>query len=310
MDSKSPTDASPRPPAFIHLDCDGLWAVRSCYGAADLPDSAGDPLWLEGIPAALDLFAAADIRATLFVIGRDLEVESHGDLIRAAVAAGHEIANHSHSHRMDLGVAGFDTLRDEIERAQRVITEVAEVTPVGFRSPGFSFCDDVHRAAEACGLTYDSSVFPSRWGPTLRLARRLLGRGAARQLPYGGLRLGSHPRGPSEVAPSLVEVPVSVTPTLRLPAHASFALLRRDASFTRLLEWHAARALPLTWVIHLIDLCDTRALRLPTPRWSRGLFRQDGEAKRVRLKRMLAQITARFEVVRTDAWVRSEFNRA
>ena len=45
-----------RAPAFIHVDCDALWAVRSCYGPSEAPDPMGDRFWTEGVPAALDLF--------------------------------------------------------------------------------------------------------------------------------------------------------------------------------------------------------------------------------------------------------------
>jgi hypothetical protein len=115
-------------------------------------------------------------------------------------------------------------------------------------------------------------------------------------------------RGGFEAA-RLMEIPVSVTPLLRLPAHASFALLRDDAAFERTVRWHAARGIPLAWVIHLIDLCDTAGLDLAAGRWARRLLCRAGEQKRARLRRMVDMIRGHFEVRRADQWVRSKLDR-
>lgn len=305
------TSATERPPAFIHVDCDGVWAVRSCYGPAVRPEPQGDPFWREGLPAALELFASASIPATFFIIGCDLDVPAQRELALEAHSRGHELANHSHTHRLDLGRASPQAARDEILRAQSTLEQVMGAPALGFRAPGFSWRPELDGVLADCGLVYDSSTFASPWGPALRLARRVLGRGEAEHHPYGPLRSGFRCRGIHAVGSSgrLLRLPVSLSPRLRLPVHASFALLRGDAAFRRAVEWHARRQLPFIWLIHLIDLCDTRDLVLSVPGWSQRAFRRGAEEKRQRLARMLAMIQSRFAVQRTDLWVQSELNR-
>src|SRR5688500_7746414 len=56
------------------------------------------------VDTILRILAARDVRATFFVIGRDLE--DHMDAGRKLVAAGHELGNHSYSHPR-LAFVGF-----------------------------------------------------------------------------------------------------------------------------------------------------------------------------------------------------------
>jgi peptidoglycan/xylan/chitin deacetylase (PgdA/CDA1 family) len=56
-------------------------------------DDGPDP---EDTPRILDLLAAHGARATFFVIGE--RVAAHPELVRAMAAAGHEVADHTHTH--------------------------------------------------------------------------------------------------------------------------------------------------------------------------------------------------------------------
>jgi peptidoglycan/xylan/chitin deacetylase (PgdA/CDA1 family) len=247
------------------------------------------------------------------VISRDLSTPAHRDLLQRLVDADHEIANHTHTHRMDLRSCDHAALRAEIEPACARIEEAAGRPPLGFRAPGFSFHPNLPEILTELGHIYDSSLLPSPWAPALRLARRVMGGGGGqRQRPYGSFGQSFSPRGPHSVKRGrgeIVEIPVSLTPGLRLPAHASFALLRSDDAFRRTVEWHAQRRTAFVWVIHLIDLCDTLAIELPTPGWSRSLFRRAADEKRRRIGEMLRVIAGEFEIQRTDRWVQSEVHR-
>lgn len=311
--SMSPTETR-RPPAFIHVDCDGLWAVQSCYGKEMLPSAPGDPFWLEGIPNALSLFGELEIPATLFVIGADLQINAHQQLIRQSVEAGHEIASHSMTHDLNLRHAPEAFVRDELALSTQMIDVITGKPALGFRAPGFSFKPAHLPLIRGMGYLYDSSLFPSLWGPALRTARRMLGSGEGpKQSPYGGWRDGWKSRTPHAIKTDwgpLIEIPVSLTPHLRLPAHASFALLRStDRAFENIVQWHAKRGIPFVWLIHLIDLCDTENLDLPKPRFAKKALCQSGAIKRTRLRRMLGTIKSHFDVTRTDEWVRSELDR-
>lgn len=85
-----------------------------------------------GTAAILDLLAQADATATFFQCGQN--VERHPDLARAVSAAGHEIGNHTWSHRR-LDFASVATMRDEIGRTQQLLSDVHGTAPHWFRAP-------------------------------------------------------------------------------------------------------------------------------------------------------------------------------
>jgi peptidoglycan-N-acetylglucosamine deacetylase len=84
-------------------------------------------------PAVLDILEAANAHATFFCIGK--AVETHPQLAREIVRRGHTIENHSYAHRHHFSVMGLGQLRQEIGRAQDVITEVTGRSPAYFRAP-------------------------------------------------------------------------------------------------------------------------------------------------------------------------------
>ena len=160
-----------RPQAFIHLDLDGLWAVKSVYGIpVEEADFKSDPLFTLGLSRFLELFERAGIRATLFVVGRDCEAQAKRALLRRAAESGHELANHSYSHVIGLGHMPPGPLAQEIARASDAIEGVAGARPVGFRAPGFDSSPAVLQGAARAGFLYDASLLPTRAGPLLRRA--------------------------------------------------------------------------------------------------------------------------------------------
>ncbi|MGB3483420.1 MAG: polysaccharide deacetylase family protein [Mycobacterium sp.] len=86
----------------------------------------------EWTPAVLDTLAAADIPATFYLNGTDLD--RHPDQGAAIARAGHEIGNHTYTHRRMMFVSG-ETVADEIERTDEAITRTGYRGPVTFRPP-------------------------------------------------------------------------------------------------------------------------------------------------------------------------------
>lgn len=91
--------------------------------------------------ALLDALRDAGVRATFFVLGR--QVERHPDVVRRMHAEGHLIANHGYDHGI-LVFRGPRHVADQIRRTQRAVQEAVgrDVTarlfraPHGFRGPG------------------------------------------------------------------------------------------------------------------------------------------------------------------------------
>ncbi|WP_181720725.1 polysaccharide deacetylase family protein [Nocardia gipuzkoensis] len=83
-------------------------------------------------PEVLKVLAAAQVPATFYLNGRDLVARpEHG---RAIAAAGHEIGNHTYSHRRMVFVTP-GTVREEVESTDAEIMKTGYVGPITFRPP-------------------------------------------------------------------------------------------------------------------------------------------------------------------------------
>jgi polysaccharide deacetylase family protein (PEP-CTERM system associated) len=110
----------------------------------------------------LDLFAEHKARGTFFVLG--WVAERFPDLVREIAAAGHELACHSHWHRLiyELTPAEF---REDLRRSKQAIEDAAGVSVTAFRAPSFSITGRSLWALKILveeGFTVDSSIFPTR----------------------------------------------------------------------------------------------------------------------------------------------------
>ena len=92
-------------------------------------DDGPDP---EVTPRLLDLLARHAVKATFFVTG--INTERHPELIRAILAHGHTLGNHSYHHSPFLMTNGRHTLQREIETAQALFRQFG-VVPLAFRPP-------------------------------------------------------------------------------------------------------------------------------------------------------------------------------
>ena len=97
----------------------------------------------------LDVLAAHGLRGTFFMVGRN--VERFPQTARRVVAEGHEIGNHSYSHPIFLYQTPQAT-RQQLERAQAVIGEMAGVRPRWARPPCGVRTPAYFRAAQSLAL--------------------------------------------------------------------------------------------------------------------------------------------------------------
>ncbi|MCX7045678.1 MAG: polysaccharide deacetylase family protein [Candidatus Sumerlaeota bacterium] len=329
---------------FIQIDVDPLWAVRRAYGIAAEPPGGGafDPVWDEAVPRFLQLLADAKIRATFFVLGADARHPPHRRRIAEMVASGHEIANHSFSHRLDLGAAPPDEMLGDIRQAQDALAEASGRAPAGFRCPGYGITPPLMRIIRSAGLRYDSSVLPSPWGFALRAAARALSRRtgsatgsagipagesapSARGAPvprFGGAGLWRAPCEPYLPDPddfrlrrsdcrtgdpgggggAFWEIPVSVVPFLRLPFHASAALTLGMGYFHAALWLRSHAAYSLNFLLHGVDLLDTSLHPVTGKRWERVFFGADMRRKSANIGRMVDRIARNWPIRRCDEW--------
>jgi len=86
----------------------------------------------ESTPILLDLLARYQLPATFFVVGQ--KAEQYPELIRAIVAAGHTIGNHSLAHDYFLMLRSLQTIRRDIRATQEILKQIG-VLPLVFRPP-------------------------------------------------------------------------------------------------------------------------------------------------------------------------------
>lgn len=134
-------------------------------------DDGPDERWT---PRILDLLAHANVLATFFVVGR-LALEQP-ELIRRIVAQGHEVGNHSWSHRHPWTLSPA-TARLEVRDGAAAIADLIGRAPSFFRPPHGRLRRCMLEEAERVGQTlvlWDRSAVD--WGPlgsAAKISRRL-----------------------------------------------------------------------------------------------------------------------------------------
>ena len=92
-------------------------------------DDGPDPEWT---PRLLDALGTSGVRATFFLIGE--RADRAPALVRRMIAEGHEVGNHSWSHR-SLWLCGPRTTAAEIGRAHERLAALTGTPPRHFRPP-------------------------------------------------------------------------------------------------------------------------------------------------------------------------------
>ena len=98
----------------------------------------------------LDILKENNATATFFVIGEN--ARDHPELVKSLVDAGCEIGNHTWSHAF-LDKLSEDDIREELDKAHTLITELVGKPPTVFRAPGGRINDTVLKVADEFGYT-------------------------------------------------------------------------------------------------------------------------------------------------------------
>jgi peptidoglycan-N-acetylglucosamine deacetylase len=144
----------------------GAWpALRRPLGVEDRTASGhgyaltfDDGPHAQGTPAALEILAAAGVRATFFLVGEQLR--RNPSLGREIVAAGHEIGLHCDRHRNLLRLAPWQ-VRTDIARARATIEDATGRSPNLYRPPYGVLNATALRVARGYGWR---TVLWSHWG--------------------------------------------------------------------------------------------------------------------------------------------------
>jgi len=147
----------------LTVDVEDYFQVQAFAGVVPRSDWDGlAPRVDANVGRILEKFARAGVHGTFFTLG--WVAERQPAMVRAIVAAGHELASHGYGHALvhTLGEAGF---RADIHRARGVLEDIGGVAVPGYRAPTFSFgarTPWAYEVLEQEGHRYSSSTFPIR----------------------------------------------------------------------------------------------------------------------------------------------------
>lgn len=304
------------PLASISLDADDLWSYMKTHGDAGWE---ARPSYLpKFIPAALEAFDRVGIRVTFFIVGIDAARPECAEVLGSIPARGHEVGNHSYEHEPWLHLYTPSALRADVERAEEAIIQATGQRPVGFRGPGYSWSPALLELLAERGYLFDASTLPTYVGP---LARAYYFRSAlltdtdrkARAELFGTLRDGRRPVRPymwrMPNGRSLLEIPVTTVPGIKIPFHLSYLLYLSKYSERGALAYLraalaacAAAQIAPSFLLHPLDLLGSD--RVPQLRFFPGMELSSAR-KEAFFERVVGILQERFTLVPMGSHARS-----
>jgi peptidoglycan-N-acetylglucosamine deacetylase len=254
----------PRRLCAISVDLDEIRHYFAIHGLAAGAPAAVHAVYDRALPRFDDLAAAERVPLTFFVVGADVARTENAAALRRSAGHGHELANHTLDHLYDLSRRDQAEIAAQVEGANAAVLAATGVRPTGFRAPGYVVTDAVYSALEQAGMLYSSSVFPCPYYYAAKAAligaKRLLGRVSSSIVSSPGVLAA--PRVPYRVGQpyyragsGLLELPIQVTPRLRLPFIGT-TLTSLGAPLARRFARGLVGAELINLELHGIDLLD------------------------------------------------------
>jgi len=251
--------------AALSIDVDALPHYHRVHGLPPPAADGPDPVTTRAVDRFGELCDRLGVRGTAFSVGRDLDVPAAAAAVRRLHAAGHEVANHSLSHRYDLARLPPAAIADEVRGGADAIARVTGAPPVGFRAPGYTLSPALVAALADQGYRYDSSAFPAlpyylgkaAVMAALALARRPSGAILDRPRVLLAPRAPYRPRADEPYARGalpLLELPVA-TGLLGFPLTGTFVATLPPRALALLARGARRRPL-LALELHGLDLLD------------------------------------------------------
>jgi peptidoglycan/xylan/chitin deacetylase (PgdA/CDA1 family) len=143
VDTVAPADArgdakgeAPRP-----VDCRKTTCIALTFDAGPGKDT----------PELLDILKAKKVPATFFLLGSK-HVDRYPDVVRRIAAEGHEVANHTWTHR-NLTDIEPDEIREELQRTQNAVERLTGRKPTLMRPPQGRTDETVSEICRELGLS-------------------------------------------------------------------------------------------------------------------------------------------------------------
>lgn len=307
-----------RPRCAISIDLDAIGCYYRIHALGAQPAELEHVILERALPRAAALFAARKIHVTWFVVGRDADADASvpDSARRAANAArladlarrGDELGNHSYSHPYDLARLAADAIDSEVGNCDRVLRSITRAAVRGFRAPGYDVSPAMLDALARRAYRYDSSIFPAPGYYAAKAA--VMAALAVTGRPSGAVMIDprsqaapADPYRPAMTAPwrrgqaPLVELPIAVTPWVRVPAIGTSLLVAPAAVRTRVIAAMARRAF-FNFELHGIDFADAEKDGIPGELVARQIdLRLPIAEKLARMEAILDELQRRWEIV-------------
>src|SRR5690349_11619067 len=141
-----------RPLASLSVDLDPLGCYTAIYGLPPPDEALRAVVLRRALPRFLQLFARDRVRAPFFVVGSHVQGEESAAPLRQALAAGHELGNHSYRHPYDLARRPRAAIAKDVGACHEALRRLqGGAAPRGFRSPGYDMSVDLFDVLQALG---------------------------------------------------------------------------------------------------------------------------------------------------------------
>jgi hypothetical protein len=248
----------------ISVDLDPIRFYEQIHGIAET--ATEHLIYSTAIERISDWAREHSVPVTWFVVGRELNSPEVMAKLAALYARGDELANHTEHHHYDLTRRSFDEMQKEVEWVTEKLSNITGETSFGFRAPGYRITNRFVSVLREANVLYDSSLFPcpSYWAAkaTILLGQRIFRRQSRAILDNPRVVFG--PRLPYRMGKDylsrgtgLLQLPISVTPKLRLPfIGTSLALMGETAA--KAMAYSIAQQPFVNLELHGIDALDKR----------------------------------------------------
>lgn len=180
------------------------WTIPQEFGGEPLSEKYSIGISERGTHRFLEILEQGNIKATFFVTA--FFASRKADIMRKIVESGHEIASHGLRHyplKNQTDVEQLACLRE----AGKIIEKTVGSPPIGFRAPTLRINEAMIKALKTLNYFYDSSI----------LATYIPGRYNRLRTPHVPFVWAGTKRSDSVSLKPLLEIPISVTPILRVP---------------------------------------------------------------------------------------------
>lgn len=180
------------------------WTIPQEFGGEPLSEKYSLGISEQGAYRLLEVLEHGNIKATFFVTA--FFASRKPEIMKKIVELGHEIASHGFRHYPLRNQTYLEQLT-RLREAGKIIEKTVGNTPIGFRAPTLKIDETMIKALKTLNYFYDSSI----------LATYIPGRYNRLRTPYTPFIWKGTGRSDTLSLKPLLEIPISVTPTFRVP---------------------------------------------------------------------------------------------